>query len=114
VGTSMPSAFAVFMSRARRHSAISSLRASATINVLRVDGAAAVRCRYHWASAFTVARCRPLRSEPTHRSIFFQRLQFALGRKVYTTSPSDSFPGMLARPEPRGTRAACSLWPYGR
>jgi hypothetical protein len=28
-------------------------RNSATINVLRVDGAAAVRCRYHWASALS-------------------------------------------------------------
>src|SRR6266567_3620264 len=40
-------------SRARRQSAISSLRARATINVLRVDGASAVRCRYHWASALS-------------------------------------------------------------
>src|SRR5437660_242819 len=40
-------------SRARRQSAISSLRARATTNVLRVDGAFAVRCRYHWASALS-------------------------------------------------------------
>src|SRR5580704_10138137 len=40
-------------SRARRHSAISSLRAGATINVLRVDGASAVRRRYHRASALS-------------------------------------------------------------
>src|SRR5271163_3435680 len=34
-------------------SANSKLPAHATINVLRVDGASAVRCRYHWASALS-------------------------------------------------------------
>ena len=38
---------------ARRQSAIKSLRARATISVLRIAGAACVRCRYHSASALS-------------------------------------------------------------
>ena len=38
---------------ARRQSAIKSLRARATISVLRIAGAACVRRRYHWASALS-------------------------------------------------------------
>jgi hypothetical protein len=57
--------------------AISSLRASATTNVLRIDGAFAVRCRYHSASALLF-----LEHEEPHASWIMPRRTRALPERA--------------------------------